>query len=100
MSTLDRYPPLECKGKCVTTVVMRLHYCEWQTFGVNVTEWNCKKIDPGTHSMDRGGDVYVDPDPRPVKAKVRANEKACTGALSILPILKHTNGTAFQPNST
>lgn len=38
--------------------------------------------------MNRGGDVNVDPDAGPVKAQVRTNKKAGTGALGVFPILQ------------
>lgn len=41
----------------------------------------------GTHSMDRRGDINMDPDTRPIKAQVGANEEAGAGALGILPVL-------------
>ncbi len=47
----------------------------------------------GTHSMDRRGDIDMDPDTRPVKAQVGGNKKASAGALSVLSILlKHKKG--------
>lgn len=53
--------------------------------------------DPGTHSMDRGCYVYMDPDTRPVKAQVGADEKACAGALGILPVLPQTEQKHEKP---
>lgn len=40
--------------------------------------------------MDGGGYVHMDPDPRPVKTQVRANEEAGTGARGVLPTLSQT----------
>lgn len=40
-----------------------------------------------THSMDRRGDVNVDPDTRPIKAQMGTDEEASTGALGVLPVL-------------
>lgn len=42
---------------------------------------------PITHSMDRRGDINMDPDTRPIKAQVGTDEEASTGALGVLPVL-------------
>lgn len=41
-----------------------------------------------TYRMDRGSNVDVDPDSRPVKADVRSNEEPSTGAWSIVSVLQ------------
>lgn len=44
----------------------------------------------GTHHMDRRGNIHVDPDTGPIKAQVRTNEEASTGALGVLSVLSNT----------
>ena len=41
-----------------------------------------------TYRMNRGGNVDVNPDSRPVKANVRSNEEPSTGAWSIVSVLQ------------
>lgn len=40
-----------------------------------------------TYSMDRRGDINMDPDTRPIKAQVGTNKEAGAGALGVLPVL-------------
>lgn len=41
-----------------------------------------------TYRMNRGSNVYMDPDSRPVKTDVRSNEEPSTGAWTIVSILQ------------
>lgn len=45
--------------------------------------------------MHRRSDVQVDPDPGPVEAYVRGNEKAGTGAGAVVPVLGGAEGQAL-----
>lgn len=41
-----------------------------------------------TYRMNRGSNVYMDPDSRPVETDVRSNEEPSTGAWTIVSVLQ------------
>lgn len=49
-----------------------------------------------TYGMHGCRNVHVDPDPRPVEAKVGGNEEASTRAGAVVPILWHRAGTGWK----